>query len=83
MKPEPALRHLIGLLFNRWDKFKRAVEAALQSIQACLPRLQSLEDAARFIRTFVDGSSYSARVFEIALHSLFRCWPKRNCSAAS
>lgn len=72
VKPEPALCHLIGLLFNRSDKFKQAAEVAILAVQGCQDKLRSLDDAARFIRSFVDNSPYSARVFEIALHSLFQ-----------
>lgn len=78
IKPEPALRHLIGLLFNRSDKFKRAAEAAIQSVRGRLAELKSLEDAIDFVRTFVDNSPYSARVFEIALHSLFQVLAEQN-----
>jgi hypothetical protein len=72
IRPEPALCHLIGLLFNRSDRFKRDAEAAMKAVRTSLPKLKRLEDATRFIRAFVDGSPYSARVFEIALHSFFQ-----------
>ncbi len=72
VRPEPALRHLIGLLFNRSDNFKKAAAAAMRAVRRRLPKLKTLDDAAHFIRTFVDRSPYSARVFEIALHALFQ-----------
>jgi hypothetical protein len=72
VKPDGALRHLIGLLLNRSDKFKVSAEEAMLAVQACLPKIRNLEDAVRFIRTFVDRSPYSARVFEISLHALFQ-----------
>jgi hypothetical protein len=72
VSPEPALCHLIGLLFNRSDQFKQSSETAIQAVRSSLPTLKSLDDAVRFIRTFVDDSPYSARVFEIALHALFQ-----------
>ncbi len=77
VRPEPALRHLVGLLFNRSDKFKRSAEAAMKAVRACLRKLKTLEDAIRFIRIYVDTSLYSARVFEIALHALFQVLAKQ------
>ena len=44
----------------------------MKAVRACLRKLKTLEDAVRFVRAFVDSSSYRARVFEIALHSFFQ-----------
>lgn len=77
IRPEPALCYLIGLLFNRSDRFQSDAETAMHSVRSCLPKLKTLEDAIHFIRAFVDGSPYSARVFEIALHSLFQILAER------
>ena len=75
---ETALRHLIGLLFNRSANFQRLAKIAIRTIRACLPTFVGLEDAIRFIRTFVDNSPYSARVFEVALHALFQVLAEKN-----
>ncbi|HEX3720652.1 MAG TPA: hypothetical protein VH595_22100 [Verrucomicrobiae bacterium] len=72
IKPDEALRHLIGLLLNRSDKFKELANEAIQAVKGSLRKLRTLEDALRFIRTYVDSSPYSARVFEISMHALFQ-----------
>ncbi len=78
LKPEAALRHLVGLLLNRSEKFKLSAEVAIEAVIQVLPKLNSLEDSKRFIRSFVDKSPYSARVFEISLHALFQLLADQN-----
>ncbi len=53
------------------------MEGATRAVSDCLSRLKSLEDAGRFVRAFVDGASYRARVFEIALHAFFQVLAER------
>jgi hypothetical protein len=68
----PALKHLIGLLWNHSDKFQASVKQALKAVQEVFPRVGSLDDAIAFVAEYVDRSDYSARVLEIAMHALFQ-----------
>lgn len=70
--PADGLKHLIMMLLNRTEMFKELSEAALNSIEHVIDHVLSFDDAIRFIKGFVDMSTYSARVFEIAMHSFFQ-----------
>ncbi|MBF0133314.1 MAG: hypothetical protein HQL75_12100 [Magnetococcales bacterium] len=72
IKPDVALRHLMGLLLNRSEKFNISAKNAIKNVRGCLSKIMDMKDAIRFIRTFVDNSPYSARVFEISLHAMFQ-----------
>lgn len=67
-----ALRHLLSLLINRSEIFQKSADQALSSVTSVVPSITTLQDAVDFIKDYVDASPYSARVFEIALHSLFQ-----------
>ena len=72
LAPLPALQNLIGMLLNRSDTFKRAADGAVAAVTAVAARIASPADAVRFLRGFIDAAPYSARLFEVALHSLFQ-----------
>ena len=72
INPIAALKQLIVMLFNRSDSFKRDSELAMQSVNIVAAKIESLEQATKFIRSFVDSSTYAARLFEIAMHSFFQ-----------
>jgi len=72
LNPLVALKHLIAMLFNRSASFQKAADSAMTTVRVAAGRIQSIDDAIKFVQGFVDASTYSARVFEIAMHSLFQ-----------
>lgn len=67
-----ALQNLIRLLINRSDRFKRDAAACMSSIGTCVSRVSSVDAAKSFIVNFVATAPYSARLFEVSMHSLFQ-----------
>lgn len=67
-----ALMNLIGMLFNRSKTFLKEAEEALKSVNDVVNVIDSISGAIRFMQRFVDASGYSARVFEISMHSLLQ-----------
>lgn len=72
-----ALKNLILLLINRSDKFKRDANICLSAVKAASPQILSLSQAESFIMNFVSSAPYSARLFEVAMHSLFQVLDER------
>ena len=72
INPLAALKNLIGMLINRSDSFKRAAEEAMKEVRGAAARITKVSDAVRFLRNFIDTAPYSARLFEVAMHSLFQ-----------
>jgi hypothetical protein len=72
LDPTAALKQLVVMLFNRSDTFKKDSELALEAVKSVAGKIENLAHATKFIRTFVDSSTYAARLFEIAMHSLFQ-----------
>lgn len=70
--PLNGLKHLIRMLHNRSEQFSEMAAVAMASIDAVAGRISSLDDAISFITGFVEFTTYSARVFEVALHSFFQ-----------
>lgn len=69
---EAGLRALISMLINRSETFRKEATKALVNAAKVGRRLNSIRDAVRFLNGFIDASTYSARIFEIALHSFFQ-----------
>ncbi|HZF01174.1 MAG TPA: hypothetical protein VE344_04690 [Methylomirabilota bacterium] len=72
LDPTTALKQLVVMLFNRSDAFKKDAELAMRAAKSVAGKLKNLDEATKFIRNFVDSSTYAARLFEIAMHSLFQ-----------
>lgn len=72
LKPESALIYMISRLFNRSEAFTENVESTMEIIGRIVAERSSPDKLFTFIKDYVDNSAYSARVFEIALHSLFQ-----------
>ena len=60
------------MLINRSDAFKKTAEMAVREVRVVAQQLNSLEQAIDFMEAYVNGSPYSARVFEVAMHSFFQ-----------
>ena len=72
LNPEAALRLLVSMLFNRSDTFKKNSELTVEDVKLVAAKIDNLKLATAFIRGFVDSSAYAARLFEVAMHSLFQ-----------
>ena len=72
LDPNIALRHLITLLLNRSERFQNLAEETLSLVQGIIDKKPPIEAVIRFIRQYIDTSDYSARLLEIAMHSLFQ-----------
>jgi hypothetical protein len=72
LAPLVGLKHLISMLFNRTETFKKMAEKTIETVRAAAKRVTTINDAVRFFKELVDSSTYSARVFEVAMHSLFQ-----------
>ncbi len=66
------LKYIISLLSNRSDEFKKMAEEALVLTDKYLKNVDDVDEIFNFINSHIIESSYSARVFEIALHSLIQ-----------
>jgi hypothetical protein len=72
LDPLAGLKFIIILLLNRSETFKKEAESTLSNVVKATEKFTSLNDAIDFIKEFVDESTYSARIFEISMHSLFQ-----------
>lgn len=72
MGPEVALKYLITLLINRSGRFLALADLAVEVTSRYLEQVPTADEVVQLIKTFVEKSSYSARVFEISLHALFQ-----------
>lgn len=70
IKPFPALNYFLSLLINRSNKF----EVLAEETCAILPKLPtlSIEDTTSILTNFFNQTQYSARAFEVVIHSLMQ-----------
>lgn len=71
-----ALQNLIRILSNRSDRFKKDAVFCIESVKAGSEKLASVSSSMHFILNFIQTSPYSARLFEVAMHSLFQVLEK-------
>ncbi len=69
---EEALKILIGLLANRSEKFKELADETVELAQEYINKSPSLSDIYTLITTHITQSTYSARLLEVAMHSLIQ-----------
>lgn len=70
--PEPVLRSLLSLLLNRTASFQTLANKVVEAARKKAASIKSEEKCIAFLKSFVDASAYSARVFEIAMHALYQ-----------
>lgn len=73
-----ALRYLLALLLNKSEKFQETTKATLQYVKNLIAKKPTASEIVAFLKTFIDESDYSARLLEIAMHSLFQVLEDRN-----
>lgn len=69
---EDALKQLLIFLNSKSEAFQALTETAVAKLDAYLQKKPAFADVNDVITTFIDVSTYSARMFEVALHSLFQ-----------
>jgi hypothetical protein len=67
-----ALKHIVALLMNRSARLKALADEALEAVEGVINGIASLDQACEFLLSYVAASSYSARVFEVAMHALLQ-----------
>lgn len=72
LDPLSGLKHLLVLLHNKSTALTRKADSALHAVEDLLSHPITANEIVLFIKRVVDTSTYSARLFEIALHSLFQ-----------
>ncbi len=72
MDAESALRHLLALLLNKSDRFQKSAANTVTQIKSVIASQPPAESIIEFMDNFIDASDYSARLLEIAMHSLFQ-----------
>lgn len=71
LDPEAALRALIGLLLNRTAEFSSLADEALR-LTKLFSESAKAEGIISFLAKYIATDDYSARLFEVAIHSGFQ-----------
>lgn len=72
LDPNAALHHFIALLLNKSERFQDLAEETVTLTKIIIDEKPSINAIVTFIQHFIDTSDYSARLLEIAMHSLFQ-----------
>ncbi len=72
LAPKEGLKKLVSLLINRSENFQKLAKEAIELKNKFLEEKHGSTDIVRMIKIHVDQSGYPARLFEVALHSLFQ-----------
>jgi hypothetical protein len=67
-----ALKQLLIFLNNKSEAFKELTDATLKKLTSFLKKKPSFKNCLAVVTNFIDSSTYSARVFEVALHAFFQ-----------
>ena len=70
MPPKQGLVYLISLLKNRTEAFRRLADATIAKARTKV--FSSLEEATEFMTRFFNITDYSARAFEVVIHSFMQ-----------
>jgi len=78
LEPFSALKYVLACLFNRTQEFSKSVETTLKALEQLLatPSL-SPSQLPPIIKQHISGSTYSARLLEIAVHSFLQVLDER------
>lgn len=66
------LKYIISLLVNRSEEFIKIADQAIQLEIEFIQKVDDMDEIYEFINNHMKDSSYSARLFEIALHSFIQ-----------
>lgn len=70
--PEELLDYLLLSFYNRGERAQEAYESVLSLVDEVVERGVTQRDVTRIITEHVTRSAHAARIFEVALHSLFQ-----------
>lgn len=70
--PQELLDYLLLSFYNRGERAQEAYESVLSLVAEVTERGVTQRDATRIITEHVTQSTHAARIFEVALHSLFQ-----------
>jgi hypothetical protein len=71
LEPKHALTYCIQRLYSKTEQFKLLTEECTKLLANKTDKFKTLKQTYDFISKWVDSSDYSARIFEIAIHSAF------------
>jgi hypothetical protein len=74
-----ALKQLLIFLNNKSEAFLQLTTKAIETLKAFLKKKPSFNDCHSTITKFIESSTYSARMFEVAMHSLFQVLEQEKC----
>jgi hypothetical protein len=72
LDPKSALKELIALLMNKSEAFEKLSSETLAILKKKIGKSVGSKKIIPFIKEYVRTSAYSARVFEVAIHSLLQ-----------
>lgn len=74
-----ALKQLLIFLNNKSEAFLQLTAKTMETLKAFLKQKPSFKDCYSTITKFIESSTYSARMFEVAMHSLFQVLEQEKC----
>lgn len=74
-----ALRQLIIFLNNKSEAFLNLTEETMVALNEFVERKPSFDTCYSKISDFIENSTYSARMFEVAMHALFQVLEEEKC----
>jgi len=74
-----ALKQLLIFLNNKSEAFIELTNKTIEVLEAFLKKKPSFKDCFFTITKFIESSTYSARMFEVAMHSLFQVLEEEKC----
>lgn len=74
-----ALKQLLIFLNNKSEAFLQLTTKTMETLNAFLKQKPSFKNCYSTITKFIERSTYSARMFEVAMHSLFQVLEQEKC----
>lgn len=74
-----ALKQLVILLNNKSEAFLELTKQTIKALELFLEKKPSFTDCFSTIIRFIENSTYSARMFEVAMHALFQVLEEEKC----
>jgi hypothetical protein len=74
-----ALKQLLIFLNNKSEAFLELTNETAITLKSFLQKKPSFKDCYSTITKFIESSTYSARMFEVAMHALFQVLEEQKC----
>ena len=72
LNPHEGLKKIISLLLNKTDEFQKLSDETIQKLKKYIIKSGSFDNIIQLISDHITTSGYPARLFEIAIHSIFQ-----------